>query len=203
MSAIEDLLLSRDYSCLPPLFYNNGYAMRCELGAGGAASRQQVRTAGQKAMQIYRILFPDGADALFFHRFTFDQSCGDGWQDRFVRSFQRKYRYTVIPDLDPGDLAEDGLTKRDRILCYADGKRFHASRLIRRLVRSDFGGKGALDTSFVSFENECFLSIYDDRGCDVVFATKEKYRQFYTLLSQFLLDYDLEEMKRRFYKTTS
>ena len=99
---------------------------------------------------------------------------------------------------ETGELAEEGLRKRDRILCYADGKRFNSRGLIRRLVRVDFGGKGALDTSFVSFENECILSIYDDRGCDVVFASREKYRQFFSLLSQYLLDYDLEEMKRRF-----
>ena len=162
MSAIEQLLLSREFSYLPPLFYRNPYALRCKLGAGGAAGPE------------------------------------DKWQRRFVRPFLRKYRCAVIPDLETGELAEEGLRKRDRILCYADGKRFNSRGLIRRLVRVDFGGKGALDTSFVSFENECILSIYDDRGCDVVFASREKYRQFFSLLSQYLLDYDLEEMKRRF-----
>ena len=37
MSAIEQLLLSREFSYLPPLFYRNPYALRCKLGAGGAA----------------------------------------------------------------------------------------------------------------------------------------------------------------------
>ena len=199
MSVIEQLLLRREFSYLPPLFYHNDFALRCELGAGGAATRQQIRTAERRASEIYRILFPQGADALFFHRLTFDSPLpGDKRQERFVRAFRRKYRCAVIPGLETGELSAEGLISRDRIICYADGKRFNYKRLIRRLVRVDFGGAGALDMSFVSFENECVLSIYDDRGCDIVFATKEKYRQFYPLLAQYLFAYDLEEMKRRF-----
>ena len=197
MSAIEQLLLSREFSCLPPLFYNNEYALRCELGTGGAATAGQVRTAEEKARRIYRILFPEGADVLFFHREVFRPEDADRWQKRFTGSFRRKYRCAVIEGLETEDPAPEGLIRRDRILCYADGKQFGSTRLIRRLVRADFGGKGALDASFVSFENECFLSIYDDRGCDIVFASPEKYREFFPLLSEYLLDYDLEEMKRR------
>ena len=50
----------------------------------------------------------------------------------------------------------------------------------------------------MSFENECILSIYDDRGCDIVFATKEKMREFYNKLNPYFLEYDAEEMSRRF-----
>ena len=199
MCKIEELLLSGSFSCLPPLFYNNDYALRCELGDSGAATGKQVRAAEQRAKEIFRILFPRGADALFFHRLTFEEpGTEDRAQMRFIRPFLRKYRCSVIRNLETGDLASEGLIIRDRVLCYADGKHFHEKRLIRRLVRVDYGGRGALDTSFVSFENECFLSVYDDRGCDIVFATAEKYRQFYPLLSDYLFSYDLEEMKRRF-----
>ena len=140
MSAIEQLLLSREFSYLPPLFYRNPYALRCKLGAGGAAGKEQVRLAARRAGEIYDVLFPEGADALFFHRLTFDSGPEDKWQRRFVRPFLRKYRCAVIPDLETGELAEEGLRKRDRILCYADGKRFNSRGLIRRLGRGDFGG---------------------------------------------------------------
>ena len=50
---------------------------------------------------------------------------------------------------------------------------------------------------FVSFENECIMSIYDDRGCDIVFATKEKMQAFFGKLEPYLLAYDMEEMKKR------
>ena len=57
---------------------------------------------------------------------------------------------------------------------------------------------GSRTVHFVSFENECILSIYDDRGCDIVFTTKEKMREFYNKLKPYFLEYDAEEMSRRF-----
>lgn len=41
------------------------------------------------------------------------------------------------------------------------------------------------------------MSIYDDRGCDIVFANKEKMRKLFTKLKPYLLDYDMEEMENR------
>ena len=53
------------------------------------------------------------------------------------------------------------------------------------------------EISLVSFENECIFSVYDDRGCDVVFMTYEKMKAFYPALRPYFLDYDLAEMERR------
>ena len=52
--------------------------------------------------------------------------------------------------------------------------------------------------SFVSLDNQCIFSVYDDRGCDVVFFTKEKYKEFYVKLEQYFLDYDREKMRETF-----
>ena len=49
----------------------------------------------------------------------------------------------------------------------------------------------------MSFENECIYSVYDDRGCDVVFFTHGKMKEFYNKLKPYFLDYDIEEMERR------
>jgi hypothetical protein len=59
------------------------------------------------------------------------------------------------------------------------------------------------DISFVSFENECILSIYDSRGCDIVFATQEKMKEFYHTLEPYFLDYDRAEMERRYKENTN
>ena len=48
---------------------------------------------------------------------------------------------------------------------------------------------------FVSFENEFIFSIYDDRGCDIVFFSEEKYKEFYYKLEKYFLDYDRDVMK--------
>mgnify|MGYP003328298675 CR=1 FL=1 len=50
----------------------------------------------------------------------------------------------------------------------------------------------------VSFANECIFSVYDDRGCDVVFMTREKVREFYHQLQPYFLEYDVQEMEKRY-----
>ena len=39
---------------------------------------------------------------------------------------------------------------------------------------------------------------HDDRGCDIVFATREKLLELYPLLKPYFLAYDAEEMERRY-----
>ena len=46
-----------------------------------------------------------------------------------------------------------------------------------------------------SFKNNFIYSIYDDRGCDIVFFDEEKYKKFYLKLKKYFLDYDREGMK--------
>ena len=69
---------------------------------------------------------------------------------------------------------------------------------VNRLIRRNIWEQHLAPVGFVSFENECILSIYDDRGCDIVFATHEKLREFYPLLKPYFLTYDAEEMARRY-----
>ncbi len=51
---------------------------------------------------------------------------------------------------------------------------------------------------FVSFENNCIFSVYDERGCDIVFFDKRQFRKFYPLLQKYFLDHDITLMKQRF-----
>ena len=51
---------------------------------------------------------------------------------------------------------------------------------------------------FVSFKNNFIFSIYDEKGCDIVFFDEEKYKEFYLKLENYFLDYDRESMKNTF-----
>ena len=84
--------------------------------------------------------------------------------------------------------------RRNRIVCYADEetKIDHAS-----LVDMQINGNG-YEIGIVSFKNECILSVYDDRGCDIVFATPEKMKEFFAQLKPYFLLYDYDEMEKRF-----
>lgn len=213
MSQIETLLLSRDFPYLQPWFYNHPYALRCELGQGKSRSAFR-RRARERAEAIYHILFPVPADAVIFDYRLEDWSTTgpaltEAWdlsleeaarllndnirfemtQLRFLETMQNRYRHAAVRDL-PG--APDPELRRHRIVCYADGTGFDDLGLLRRQLKDE-----GLDIGLVSFTNECILSIYDDRGCDVVFASHEKLAEFYPRLEPYFLDYDRPEMERR------
>ena len=69
---IEKLILDRDFVYLQPYFYNNPFALRCELGIG--RGKEYEKTAKRRAEEIYGILFPKGADAVIFNYWIYDYS---------------------------------------------------------------------------------------------------------------------------------
>ena len=217
MSKIEKMILSRDLDYLQPYFYTNPYALRCELGMGDTRE-EYMREARRRAREIHRILFPHGADAILFNYWITDWSdsgeagektCSDpdGAIERTVREEARalrflsecmmRYRHVSVKDLKLYDHMRDpdaGVLRRDRVVCYADGRGFDDGLIIEGQIASEDNS----EVSLVSFENECILSVYDDRGCDVVFADHDALRAFYAALKPYFLPYDMEEMEKRY-----
>lgn len=216
-SIVENRICSRDFPYLQPYFYNHPFALRCELGIGDT-DKEYMDQAKRRAFAIYDILFPQGADAIIFNYWLYDYAdsgeaeinCYDAEENiddiignriesvanslRFLLDYQMKYRHLTVRNLETYDSPDDedyGIHRRNRIVCYSDGIGFDYQALIEREIE----GKGH-QVSFVSFENECILSIYDDRGCDVVFMTKEKLREFYLKLRPYFLEHDFEEMQK-------
>ena len=201
-SHIEALILSPDFAYLRPWFYQNLHALRCELGQGDD-TETYMHNAYRRAKEIFAILFPNGQpDAVIFDRFTYRQSCHYRYahKERAFLDRMTARRHVVVPNLrtyEDEDGEEEKTYTRNRVVSYRDTEDFPVHRLIRRNIwEQQFAPVG-----FVSFENECILSIYDDRGCDVVFATHEKLREFYPPLKPYFLDYDAEEMARRYGET--
>lgn len=217
MSIVEKMICSRDFPYLHPYFYNHPHALRCELGQGDD-HEGYMETAMKRAFEIFDILFPNGADAMCFNYWIQDpcdsgpaeqDSCGETMEAalgysmktaadnlRFLLENQFRYRHVTVGDLPTYDAAgyrDSGILRRNRVVCFSDGKGFDYDFLIRNEIF--WTGH---EISFVSWENECIFSVYDDRGCDIVFMTREKLREFYPRLEPYFLDYDREEMKRRF-----
>lgn len=211
-SMIEKMILDRDNDYLAPYFYNYKNSLRCELGKGD--DRAVFRKAAEeRAGEIFNILFPSGADAFFFsywHNdwvFTGDADgdvctahdvdrivADEGESLRFLLECERRYRHAAVRDVALYDEEDRSTRRRDRIVFYKDDRIIDEKSLIRRQIEED----GKHEISLVSFENECILSVYDDRGCDVVFSNTEKMRKFYPLLKPYFLPYDEEEMERRY-----
>ena len=215
-SRVEKLILSRDFDYLQPYFYSNPHALRCELGVG-RTREEFARNARARAERICRILFPHGADAFIFNYWIYDWSdtgdaemleCEDpeGVIERRVQSEMKsfrflneclmRYRHVSVKDLGIYDDPDDPnaqFTRRDRIVCYPGEEGFDELSLIDKQIESDDNPEIGL----VSFDNECILSVYDDRGCDVVFTCHEKMKRFYPLLEPYFLDHDRAEMEKR------
>lgn len=213
-SEIEKLILSNDFQYLQPYFYTNPFALRCELGMGeGGAFRASAR---RRANEIHDILMPGGADAIVFDYWMTDYS-GSGPAEAeldehvealnaaYVRTEARqlefllfnmaRYRHTAVKNLRPyyDEIPEAALQTRTRMVCYSDGKGFDDAGLIELMLADS-----PLEISLVSLKNECILSVYDDRGCDVTFASKAKMREFYERLKPYFLEYDIAEMEKRY-----
>ena len=215
-SVMEQRILDPAFDYLQPYFYQNPYALRCELGQG-EDTETYLRAAHERAGEIYRILFPHGADAIFFNRWSYDWSdSGEPesamWNDpaaeverrvreesralRFLLEMQMRYRHVSVKNLrtylepDDPDFAN---VRRSRVVCFSDGAGFDDLGLLERQLAD----RDNLEISLVSFEHECILSVYDDRGCDVVFADAAHMREMYDALRPYFLDYDLEEMNKR------
>lgn len=219
-SIVAQRICSRDFSYLQPYFYNNPYALRCELGIGDTGEAY-MENAKKRALEIYHILFPDGADAIFFNHWIYDY-CDSGDAERcnydaddpieeiienrlecssknlqFLFAQQLKYRHITVRNLQTYNKPDDedcDRERRNRVICFSDGLGFDYQSLIEQEIEV-INGHGV---SFVSFADECIFSIYDDRGCDVVFLTHEKLKKFYHKLQPYFLDYDLEEMAKRY-----
>ena len=196
---IEKLILDRDFAYLRPWFYQNPHALRCELGQGDD-SETYMHNAYRRAKEIFAILFPDGQpDAVIFDQFVYEIPIRQPYAHKEQAFFNRMTarRHVIVPNLrtyEDEDGEEEKTYTRNRVVAYRDTQDFPVHRLIRRCIWEQH----LAPVGFVSFENECILSIYDDRGCDIVFATHEKLREIYPLVKPYFLDYDVEEMERRY-----
>ena len=90
MSIIEKMIIDRDFSYLSPYFYNNKWALRCELGIGN--KEEFAVSAKKRAAEIFNILFPDGADAVIFNYWINDFSeVANGYVEDFDDDMLQKW----------------------------------------------------------------------------------------------------------------
>jgi len=200
-SLIEQMITNSSFYDKEPWFYHNPFALRCELGIGDSKGIY-LKNAKKRAYEIFDILFPNSPDAIFFDHYIVNLTSEGKIHTKNVFKFFRKnilflaehinnYDCNIINDIPFDEDEKDFYVQRNRVVCYTDKNYPYKKRVIENFPW------GLRTVHFVSFENECILSIYDDRGCDIVFATHGKMCEFYHTLEPYLLSYDLDEMKKR------
>ncbi|MDE6200449.1 MAG: DUF3885 domain-containing protein [Clostridiales bacterium] len=205
LTSIENMILNRDFVYEPPYFYNNKLALRCELGIGDT-NEEYLQNAKDRAAAIFKILFEDGVDMFFFDNYIYDEDFDMGTtvyinnivaatRDRlkFSLGYQKKFKHKVVRDVPVYEDDRDDICRRNRICCYPDEK-FNAMQALNAQIDEQKNPTIHL----VSFANDCIFTVYDDRGCDIVFYDKANFVKFYPLLKKYFLDYDRELMEQRY-----
>ena len=174
---------------LQPWFYNNQLALRCELGIG---EEKYMENAFSRAIQIASILFENRKiDAAFFNQY-FDADGSVYVEGDFELNIDKKIDLNRNLLLASNNI-DDDISAVKRCIAY-DVDFITLESILKNQIECQINPL----VSFVSLDNQCIFSVYDDRGCDVVFFTKEKYREFYVKLEQYFLDYDREKMRETF-----
>ena len=114
---------------------------------------------------------------------------------KFVLEYLRKFKSRVVKDIPSDKEDNENLIRENRIVCFPNEK-FDA----KAIIESRINCQRDAEVHFVSYENECIFTVYDDRGCDIVFYDKEKFKEFYPKLKPYFLPYDFELMEERLTK---
>lgn len=198
MSNVERKINDNTFLYQQPWFYNNKLSLRCELGIGDETV--YLENSVNRALDIFNILFKDDIiDCVFLDEYTIEDDINDNV--KFVNDevdqpdINQYFNFDKTIDLNitnnNNELYENVVSLK-RHFTYNIGKT-KIETIIKKQILNE-----AHIYHFVSFKNNFIYSIYDDRGCDIVFFDEEKYKEFYLKLENYFLDYDRESMKNTF-----
>ena len=190
MSNIRKQILDGSFLYLQPWFYNNKLSFRCELGIG--EGKEYMDNAFHRAISIANILFANKTiDAAFYHQYfdndgrTYDANALILKIDKIVEL--DRYSLIQLEEID------DDIAAVKRYISYNID-----FDTLESILKSQIECQINPLINFVSFDNEFVFSVYDDRGCDIVFFNNDKFKEFYSRLEPYFLEYDREKMKETF-----
>ena len=195
MSNVERKINDNTFLYQKPWFYNNKLSLRCELGIG--KETVYLENAVNRALDILNILFKgDIIDCVFLDEYTIEDDINDNVifvNDEVDQPDINEYfNFDKTIDLNitnnNNELYENVVSLKRHFTYNIDKTKIET--IITKQILNE-----AHVYHFVSFKNNFIYSIYDDRGCDIVFFDEEKYKEFYFKLEKYFLDYDRESMK--------
>ena len=195
MSIVKEKIEDINFLYQQPWFYNNELSLRCELGIGDETV--YLENAVNRALDILSILFKDDIiDCVFLDEYTIEDDINDNVifvNDEVDQTDINEYfNFDKTIDLNitnnNNELYENVVSIKRHFTYNIDKTKIEI--IIKKQILNE-----AHVYHFVSFKNNFIYSIYDDRGCDIVFFDEEKYKKFYLKLKKYFLDYDREGMK--------
>lgn len=120
---------------------------------------------------------------------------------------QKRPLYTLRHEMFSGafDDEEDMSIHRFSLLCQKRDFRYQA--LLRAICHEDYihpsrilknDQQSGYEIYFLNLTKGLIYHLYDDRGCDILVSNKESIRFLYEVYSEWILDYDREEIMKSF-----
>ena len=189
MNTMREKIINSTFDYSQPWFYRNKLALRCELGIG--KGKKYMDNAIDRAMKIANLLFENKKiDAAFYDEYFIDGKACE------VGNFGINIDEVINLDMDvlhSVDLIDEDIDTVKRYISYDID-----FAVLEGIIKNQIENQYSPLVSFVSFDNQFIFSVYDDRGCDIVFFCEDKYVEFYPKLKDYFLDYDREKMKGTF-----
>ena len=189
MNTMREKIIDPTFDYSQPWFYRNKLSLRCELGIG--QGKEYFDNASKRAMKIANILFENKKiDAAFYVEYFIDGKACE------VGNFGININEVINLDMDvlhSVDLIDEDIDTVKRYISYDID-----FAVLEEIIKNQIENQYSPLVSFVSFDNQFIFSVYDDRGCDIVFFCEDKYVEFYPKLKDYFLDYDREKMKGTF-----
>ncbi len=188
-------------SLRPPLFYDWPIGIRFELGDPQlpfAEKRLYVRQAADRAIALYEHLHAGDDELLIVTNVNVPPPPSNRpwrrlnvYRDR-IRSRQaiRNLRHYTLPNV----FGEEGQTHRFVLECRS--RDFRHAGLIRAICNQEMGFKPATfhDVFWINTTRQTIFHVYDDRGCDVIAASRDVLRPVYRACGDWILAYDRERI---------
>ena len=146
--------------------------------------------SAKRLTAIGTILFPDGPDFVFVDEYRYNY--GSLMEEDLYKRFgeQMAVFSVALDDAEISD-SEGELIGKTRHIFRFDGLCDFEEELLKQL-KPHYSR-----VHFVSKRLNCILSVYDQRGCAIVFFDKRHFKKAYFLLHEYLFDYDMKLMESR------
>ena len=180
-----------------PLFHTYPWGLRFELGACDLEdTAEYIRSAKDRGRRIWDAVFAPEDDVLVIFDTTPDKRLS---QELKTCQSQRVRGKRTSPF--PGDTAEEGEAYFYRSLYRAPAKEIPFDAILGRIVEEQTRAGGPYRySSNVYFSNrskKLLFHPYDDRGADLIGPDRETLRPYYKMLNDLLLDWNREDMDRK------
>lgn len=192
---IQDIIFQPSFLYEQPWFYNNKLALRCSL-------ENKRKNPYEIALEISKLLFTDNVDCLFFDQYIYSDKLPESNDISLILN----KKHTILKHIEENNIKIIKLNYKDD----DDDELEEVNRIFYFSNKIDIGEiiNNNFDTStpiihLVSLKHNFIFSIYDKRGCDIVFFNEKEFIKYYSILENYLFDYDKKKMKEKFLKLTN